>query len=216
MKYDHILWDFNGTILDDVETGIRAVNTLLFARALPVIRSKEQYRSLFRFPIIEYYRSLGFDFEKESYTALADLWVAEYNRNLPFASVNPGVRELIGTFRKLKLSQSVLSASESGMLRNQLASLGLTDCFAEIVGSDNVLAYGKTALARAFRERHPGERFLLIGDTDHDAETAKEAGFDCVLVAAGHQPEVFLRSLPYPVFPDFHALKEHLSEVLYG
>ena len=216
MKYDHILWDFNGTILDDVETGIRAVNTLLAARSLPVIRSKEQYRSLFRFPIVEYYRSLGFDFEKESYTFLADLWVAEYNRNLPFASVNPGVRELISAFRDLGLPQSVLSASESGMLLEQLASLGLKDCFAEIVGSDNVLAYGKTGLARAYRERHPGERFLLIGDTDHDAETASEAGFDCVLVAAGHQSEEYLRTLPYPVFPDFHALKEHLSEILYG
>ena len=216
MKYDHILWDFNGTILDDVETGIRAVNTLLAARSLPVIRSKEQYRSIFRFPIIGYYRSLGFDFEKESYTALADLWVAEYNRNLPYASVNPGVPELISAFRKRGLPQSVLSASESGMLRDQLASLGLRDCFAEIIGSDNVLAYGKTGLARAFRQRHPGERCLLIGDTDHDAETAKEAGFDCVLVAAGHQSEKFLRSLPYPVFTDFHALINHLSEILYG
>lgn len=216
MKYDHILWDFNGTILDDVETGIRAVNTLLAARSLPVIRSKEQYRSLFRFPIIDYYRSLGFDIEKESYTFLADLWVAEYNRNLPYAAVNPGVRELITAFRDLGLPQSVLSASESGMLLEQLASLGLTDCFDEIIGSDNILAYGKTGLARAFRERHPGKRFLLIGDTDHDAETAKEAGFDCVLVAAGHQSEEYLRSLPYPVFPDFQTLNNHLSELLYG
>ena len=77
MKYTHIIWDFNGTVLDDVEAGIRSVNDMLAARGLPVITSVAQYRELFSFPVIDYYRRLGLDVEKEDYyTILAPLWVS--------------------------------------------------------------------------------------------------------------------------------------------
>ena len=81
MKYTDIIWDFNGTILDDVDAGIVSVNKLLSDRGLPTIESKEEYRKVFRFPIIEYYRALGFDFEREPYEVLAPLWVSEYLKN---------------------------------------------------------------------------------------------------------------------------------------
>ena len=75
MKYEHIIWDFNGTLLDDVWTGIVSVNKLLEDRGLPKIASVEDYRRVFRFPIIEYYRSLGFDFDKEPYEVIGWLFI---------------------------------------------------------------------------------------------------------------------------------------------
>ena len=75
-RYTHIIWDFNGTILDDVQLGIRCVNTMLSKRGLPVLPDVEAYRQVFGFPIEAYYRRLGFDFEKEDYhTVLAPEWV---------------------------------------------------------------------------------------------------------------------------------------------
>jgi len=88
--YTDIIWDFNGTIIDDVEAGITSVNKLLFDRGLPVIQDKESYRRLFRFPIIEYYRSLGFDFNAEPYEVLAPLWVAEYLNNSKSSPLREG------------------------------------------------------------------------------------------------------------------------------
>ena len=41
MHYDHIAWDFNGTILDDVQSGVSATNILLARRSLPQIESLE-------------------------------------------------------------------------------------------------------------------------------------------------------------------------------
>ena len=73
--YDYCIWDFNGTLLDDVGAGISSVNTLLSERNLPVIPSVDYYRGIFRFPIIEYYKSLGFDFDSEPYEELAPKWV---------------------------------------------------------------------------------------------------------------------------------------------
>ena len=65
--HTHLIWDFNGTILQDMDLGIRCTNTMLAERGLPVIPSVEAYREIFGFPIDEYYRRLGFDFEKEDY-----------------------------------------------------------------------------------------------------------------------------------------------------
>ena len=64
MRYTHIIWDFNGTLFDDVEAGINSVNDMLSERGLKTLEDKEDYRKVFKFPIIEYYKDLGFDFEK--------------------------------------------------------------------------------------------------------------------------------------------------------
>jgi len=93
------IWDFNGTILDDVDTGIRSVNKLLKDRGLPTIESREDYYAHFRFPIIEYYRSLGFDFSKEPYEKIAPLWVAEYLENVKTAGLCEGVLAALERFR---------------------------------------------------------------------------------------------------------------------
>ena len=34
MKITHIIWDFNGTVLDDVEMAVAAVNDMLDSRGL--------------------------------------------------------------------------------------------------------------------------------------------------------------------------------------
>ena len=67
MKYTHIIWDFNGTILDDVSIGIESVNIMLSRRKMKTIDSVEEYREIFGFPIKEYYKRCGFDFEAEDY-----------------------------------------------------------------------------------------------------------------------------------------------------
>ena len=79
MKYTHVFWDFNGTILADMQAGMESTNEMLSSRELPVIPSLEVYRTIFDFPIKEYYRGLGFDFAKESYEVLAPVWVDLYN-----------------------------------------------------------------------------------------------------------------------------------------
>ena len=82
MKYTHLMWDFNGTIFDDAEAGIKSVNKMLLERGLAPIPSKERYQEIFDFPIEDYYRSLGFDFEREPYEVLAPIWVDLYNMNV--------------------------------------------------------------------------------------------------------------------------------------
>ena len=187
MKYDCCIWDFNGTLLDDVMTGIDSVNTLLCERGLAQIEGVEHYRRIFRFPIIEYYRSLGFDFDSEPYEVLAPKWVALYLEHVKHAGLFCDVIEVLERLRTQRMPQFVLSATELSMLEGQLSSLGIREYFEGVMGLDNIHAGSKISLARAWREKYPDAKAVLIGDTDHDAQTAIELAADCILVCRGHQ-----------------------------
>jgi len=65
-----IIWDWNGTLLDDAEICLEAINIMLKKRHLPEL-SMERYRDVFTFPVIEYYREVGFDFTLEAWDPVA-------------------------------------------------------------------------------------------------------------------------------------------------
>ncbi len=189
MKYTHLFWDFNGTVFADMQAGLDSTNDMLQERGLHTIEGLEEYRELFDFPIKEYYRRLGFDFEKESYEVLAPLWVDIYNKRSKTSTLMDGVRETISYAREAGLVQVLFSATERDMLLRQLSELGVSDCFDEVIGLDNIHAESKLHLAKRWREGHPDARILYVGDTLHDAENARILGADCLLFTGGHQSE---------------------------
>jgi phosphoglycolate phosphatase len=202
-SYTHVIWDFNGTVLDDMQAGIDSVNVMLAERGLPTVDSVARYRELFDFPVEDYYRRLGFDFEKEDYhTVLAPMWVRLYCKRSEDAPLFPGVKELTAALRRKGVRQTILSASETGMMREQLRARGALDWFDEIVGNDSIHAYGKIGLAAAWRQAHPEAVAVVLGDTTHDYEVAAAMGADCILVAAGHHSEARLRECGVPVVRD--------------
>ncbi len=186
-QYTHLIWDFNGTLLDDVESCIKSANRLLVAHGLSPIASVEQYRSLFGFPIIDYYRRLGFDFSVTPYADLAVEWVAYYLEQTRNACLYPDVTAVLDRFSGLGLQQLILSATELGMLEGQVNALGIRDRFDQLLGLENIQAYSKEQIGIRWRVANPGARPLLIGDTDHDAAVAAAMGIDCVLICRGHQ-----------------------------
>lgn len=207
MKYTHLMWDFNGTIFDDAEAGIKSVNKMLCERGLTPIPSKERYQEIFDFPIEDYYRSLGFDFDKEPYEVLAPIWVDLYNMNAEDAGTCEGVKEAMEAVRALGVVQSVLSACELGMLNRYLDKLGVRGYLDEVMGLDNIHARSKLALAYDWIEKNPNARVLMIGDTTHDYETAQALGADCVLYAGGHQSRAKLERCGCPVI-------DHIGEIV--
>ena len=211
---DFYIWDFNGTILDDVDVGIRSVNHLLRERGLRTIESREAYRQIFGFPVEEYYRKLGFDFEKEPYEVIAPLWVEQYLKNVKDAPLFDDVKKTVALLRDKGIRQVVLSATEKGMLLSQLTSLGLIDAFEEVLGLDNIHAASKLSLARDWRERHPTETAIYLGDTDHDCDTARCMNIPCVLITRGHQAPNRLVHFGVPMYEtlsDFVRAQDYLQ-----
>ena len=196
-KYTHIIWDFNGTLYDDVDVCISCARRLMRAHGLKPIASTEQYRAIFGFPIIDYYARMGFDFEKTPYSELAVEWVAYYNEESVSAGLADGAHEVLSAIRLRGIPQLVLSASEQNMLEGQIEALGIAGYFDALLGQSDIHAHGKLEIARAWRAKNPDAIPLLIGDTDHDAAVAEAIGADCILLASGHQSrETLLRCQP--------------------
>ncbi len=202
MNYTHIFWDFNGTLLDDVDTGIKSANTLLSRRNIPIIPSRDAYHKVFGFPIIDYYRRLGFDFEKESYDDLAVEWVELYNQNVLTAALYEGITDILTRCKERGIKQIVLSATELQMLKRQLDYLEILPLFDDVLGLDTIHAYSKTQLGIDYVQKLRPSRAVLIGDTEHDYDTACAMGIDCILVANGHASFDSLSKLPCPVYRD--------------
>lgn len=211
MKYEYIVWDFNGTIVDDVGIGIDSVNPMLAARGLDIIPSVAFYREIFDFPIIDYYRHLGFDFSREPYEIVAHEWVKNYKALSPHAPCVKGVRELIDYFEEIGAVQMILSASESEMLKEKLSELGLLNKFSRLLALDNIYAHSKLDIAKAYFEDKDKSKYVIIGDTVHDAQVARELGVDAYLVECGHHPKHKLEKTGFPVFDDMHALLEYVK-----
>lgn len=194
MKYTHILWDFNGTILNDVNAGIASNNVMLALRSLPTIESVEEYRRIFGFPIIDYYRRLGFDLDVEPYDKIAHEWLKLYLEQAKTAELFDGITDVLKEIKRRGIEQIILSATEKSMLEKQLFFLGIRGYFSEVLGLEDIYAHSKVELGRTWMKKtHPG-RSLLIGDTEHDFEVAKSIGAECVLVAGGHQLKETLES----------------------
>ena len=77
MRYTHVIWDFNGTIVNDVEAGIKSENVLLARRGMSLIEDVDYYRSIFTFPIVDYYKKLGHDFTRDPYEKLSVEWSSQ-------------------------------------------------------------------------------------------------------------------------------------------
>jgi len=183
-----IIWDWNGTLLNDVEVCINSMNVMLERRNMKLL-DKTTYRKLFTFPVQEYYKSLGFDFLQESFEQLSVEYIDLYKRHSINASLQHGVFNALEQFKKRGFQQVILSASEQKALEKQVNQHQLDVYFDELIGLNNIYAKSKRDNAIRYLQETtiPPEDSLLIGDTYHDFEVARAIGCDCFLVNNGHQ-----------------------------
>lgn len=188
MDIDTIIWDWNGTLLDDAEISIEVINVLLADRNLPLL-NKEQYLGIFGFPVKKYYENIGFDFEKESFEIPAHQYIEKYSSAVIHGNLHKQVHEILAWFSHKGYKQLVLSASEQASLEMLLELFNIKHWFSGIAGLDNHYAQSKEKIGIQLLKQHQilPEKAILIGDTLHDFEVAQAMGCKCLLVANGHQ-----------------------------
>lgn len=186
-----IIWDFNGTILDDVQCCIDIENRIAIDWQLhiPYI-TKEKYLANFGFPVREYYRKMGYDFNKISYEDVAQSFHHYFNERYKHLKLCLGFLERADDFQKKGYKQIILSATKQEELQKQVSTLKIDDYFEEIIGVQDHLANSKidSALTWMKKSNIKADECIYIGDTDHDEEVAKAIGVKRIyLVAQGHQ-----------------------------
>lgn len=187
-NYKHIIWDWNGTLLNDVDYSKNIINNILSDNDLPKL-SLQKYREIFTFPVQDYYVAAGLDFSKTSFEILGRNFIDEYESKKLTCSLFNHAVEVLSLIHKKGITQSVLSAYLHENLVKILDHYGLTKYFDYVNGLDNIYAGSKVNIGLKLIEKInlPGDEILFIGDTLHDAEVANAMGVDCVLIANGHQ-----------------------------
>lgn len=199
-SYEHVIWDWNGTLLDDLDIAVDALGELLDEHQIPRV-SSDEYKKVFRFPIKEYYKDVGFDLSKVSFDYLCDRFVQEYNhKRAHLAQLFEGTPDILMSIKKEKM-QSILSAAQQGHLNDITKSLNIHHHFDHVFGLGDFYAASKIARGHQLLEVAGKDRSktIMIGDTDHDHEVGKELGIDVLLIADGHQNYEKLKAVHHNV-----------------
>jgi phosphoglycolate phosphatase len=206
-----IIWDWNGTLLNDRAICLESINVLLQKRALPQL-TDELYREVFGFPVQDYYTQIGFDFEKEPFEVPAHEFIVEFSKRLPQCPLHTNAERALSTFKYMGLKQVILSAMEQEKLLQSVVDLNIEDYFEKIAGLNHDYATSKSqqGLNLLMALKIKPEEALLIGDSLHDFDVARELGCRCVLIADGHQSFHRLKTTGAPVY---ETLDQLLTEV---
>ena len=210
--YSHIIWDWNGTLFDDVGWCVTVVNKMLAKRNMKRLESVLEYHNAFCFPVVNYYKNVGFDFGKEPFDVIAKEFIAFYHENKSGGcQLCKNARSVLQTMRERNKSQVILSASETNNLLSQISEFDISDYFDEILGISNIYAESKIAVGMDYMTRKKVEKAVLIGDTEHDREVANALAADCILIANGHQSKDKLLSCNVPVLDDISQVMEYID-----
>lgn len=186
--FDTIIWDWNGTLLNDIDICIESINSLLSDRDLPLL-SRDKYLDIFGFPVIDYYKRVGFDFEKEPFEIPARQYIKIYTSKIEESHLHDSAIAVLDFFKKRGFRQLLLSASELTILEQSIRHFNIHKYFEGFTGLDNHFATSKTELGIKMLDNLGvnSKKACLIGDTTHDFDVAKALGCQCILVSDGHQ-----------------------------
>lgn len=193
MKFDSIIWDWNGTLLNDVDIVVETINQLLNDRNLTLL-TVDRYLDVFTFPVRDYYEQIGFDLMNEPFEIPAIQFITIYNKAVETCGLHDDVIPVLNRLKEQGFRQFILSAMEQEQLEKTVNDNGIDHFFEELCGLNNHYAVSKVANGQSLiskRGLNP-ERTLMVGDTIHDFEVAQTIGCKCVLVAKGHQSKARL------------------------
>lgn len=186
MGYRFVIWDWNGTLLDDAWLSVEVINQLRRRRRMPLI-TRERYQEVFGFPLREYCARLGFP--PQDFETLSAEFSQGYEARRFECELQPGAVQVLEAVQRAGIAQAVLSAYQQRFLEEIVAHYRLQGFFAAVGGLDNPYAQGKVERGRRLVEELccRSAEVLLVGDTDHDYEVAQGLGVDCALFPSGHQ-----------------------------
>jgi len=184
---------------------------MLCKRNIRTLAGLAEYQNVFCFPIVDYYKKIGFDFEKESFESLAKEYMALYHGpGGDRCPLHTNAKGVLKEFSDSHISQIILSASEKQNLLSQTSGYDIVPYFDELLGISDIYAESKVAIGIEYINRTPIDKALLIGDTTHDFEVSQALGADCVLIARGHQSKNTLSSCGVRVLDDIGDILEYV------
>ena len=211
-----VLWDWNGTLLDDVQVSFDCLNNMLRLYGKPTVPAVDDYRAVFGFPVRDYYARVGID--GPLFDEVAPLWMADYMKNEGACGLQPGAREALQAFHAAGYRQVILSASKRENLLGQMARFDILPCFDAVLGLSHIYATSKEGIGLEWMRENAADPAdcVMIGDTLHDADVAAALGCRCILVCGGHQLPGTLRAAGCPVAESLARAQQMVTDCFQG
>jgi len=199
----YVIFDFNGTLLNDVDLSIDLLNQFLIEQNKPIVDEKK-YKDIFGFPIRDYYIRSGIDLEKHDFDELAQVYIDRYTKQSLNCKLYNNVIYTLKELQKKDIKLVVLSATEYNMLCKQLEYYNIYEYFDNILGTTNYRGETKDSIGHNYiisNNINPKD-VVVVGDTLHDFEVAQRIGCDSILLSCGHQSREKLESCNTVVIDD--------------
>ncbi|SDZ13861.1 Phosphoglycolate phosphatase, HAD superfamily [Asanoa ishikariensis] len=197
----HLVWDWNGTLLNDFALVLSATNHALATVGGPSVTADHHRRHFIR-PVADYYAMvLGRAVDADEFDQLDEIFHDAYRAGLTTCAL---ADDAVTAMRSWHGSQSLLSMWFHEDLVPAVTAFGLDGRFRRVDGVQVALG-GDRAFKAGHLARHmaalelDGASMVLIGDSLDDADAATSVGAGCVLYTGGFTDEERLRASGHPV-----------------
>ena len=193
----HLLFDFDGTLVDSMAIGMKAFNTIGARLGYPAIQT-EDLDALMRKPIRERFRHYGVPMVK--LPVLAVDFYREYKKSLEELHFFDGIPEMLQQLVDAGVKLSVMSSNDPEIIDTYMHRHNI-HIFHRIVGSSRL--FGKDRMIRRYMrsEKISPDQLMYVGDELRDIEACKKVGVPIIWVSYGFDHE----ELVAPAQPDFQA-----------
>ena len=207
--YKHIIWDWNGTLLDDIDISINAINYILKKHNKDLI-NLNFHENNFCFPIKNYYKKLSLPTDNLNFFLMCNEFASQYNKNWKNTKLQKNAIFVLNKIKSKQISQSILSAQENTQLNKFIQHYQIKKYFSYVIGLNNNKAEGKIKSGKKhlLQLKIPPKNILLIGDTNYDHSISEELGIDCILFYSKHQSKKILKNTSNRII-------ESLEEILF-
>lgn len=198
----HIIWDWNGTLFDDLHIVVDSVNASLAAIGSDRAIDGDGYRDHYRRPVRSFYDVLlGRAVTDTEWDTINRRFHDAYFERLDEASLNLEAHAAVAEVQTRNLTQSILSMWTDSLLRPTVARHGLAEFMLAIQGSQAAEGAIKAALLRDHLATLDlgSTKVVMVGDTFDDAHAADDVGIGAVFFDGGSHHRHALEATGVPV-----------------
>lgn len=212
MKYALIVFDWDGTVIDSAATIAGCIQDASRDLGLEV-PSLERASHVIGLGLSDSLRIAVPGLQRAQYAEFVERYRAHFRAREDSMRVFPGIEELLGKLAGDRTLAIATGKSRRGLDRS-LDATGLRSYFSATRCADETHPKPHPAMLLELMAECSAAKAgtLMIGDTSHDLEMAREAGVDAVAVTYGAHAEEALRACgPRECIGDVASLAQWLS-----
>jgi phosphoglycolate phosphatase-like HAD superfamily hydrolase len=189
-----IAFDWNGTLLSDMQIVWRADNAALKNLKLKAITLLE-FKQAFDIPVIKYWRNVGLSekFLKKNLKKLELVFIKDYQANENKAKLRAKARECVNWIKAQKITSVIYSNAPTAHVEMHLKRLNIAHIFNSILGREqndmsHLLVRGKQQRLHdwVLKNKIKPHEVISVGDTQEEIEIGKHLGYHTVAITGGY------------------------------